>query len=54
MNKVPSAILAVGLVFCGALAFSTGCILDAVAKATRKRRELDVYRAEDEMHRRQR
>lgn len=54
VNKVPSAILAVGLVSCGALAFSTGCILDTVAKATRKRWELDVYRAEDEMRRRQR
>lgn len=54
VSKVPSAILAVGLVFCGALAFSTGCILDTVAKATRKRWELDVYRAEDEMRRRQR
>lgn len=52
VSKVPSAILAVGLVFCGALAFSTGCILDTVAKATRKRWELDVYRAEDEMRRR--
>lgn len=54
VSKVPSAILAVGLVFCGALAFSTGCILDTVAKATRKRWELDVYRAEDEMRKRQR
>ena len=54
VSKVPSTILAVGLVFCGALAFSTGCILDTVAKATRKRWELDVYRAEDEMRRRQR
>lgn len=54
VSKMPSAILAVGLVFCGALAFSTGCILDTVAKATRKRWELDVYRAEDEMRRRQR
>lgn len=54
VSKVPSAILAVGLVFCGALAFSTGCILDTVAKATRKRWELDVYRAEYEMRRRQR
>lgn len=54
VSKVPSAILAVGPVFCGALAFSTGCILDTVAKATRKRWELDVYRAEDEMRRRQR
>lgn len=54
VSKVPSAILAVGLVFCGALAFSTGCILDTVTKATRKRWELDVYRAEDEMRRRQR
>lgn len=54
VSKVPSAILAVGLVFCGALAFSTGCILDTVAKATRKRWELDVYRAEDEIRRRQR
>lgn len=48
VSKVPSAVLAVGFVFCGALAFCTGCILDTVAKDSRKRWELDVYRVEDE------
>lgn len=52
VNKVPSAVLAVGLVFCGALAFCTGCILDTVARDSRKRWELDVYRVEDETRRR--
>lgn len=52
VSKVPSAVLAVGLVFCGVLAFCTGCILDTVARDSRKRWELDVYRAEDEARRR--
>lgn len=43
VSKVPSAVLAVGLVFCSALACSTGVILDTVAKATRRQWELEVY-----------
>ena len=47
--RVPSTILAVGLVFCGCLAFTAGLILDSVAKASRKQWEIEVYRfmAED-------
>ena len=47
--RVPSTILAVGLVFCGCLVFTAGLILDSVAKASRKQWEIEVYRfmAED-------
>ena len=47
--RIPSTILAVGLVFCGCLAFTAGLILDSVAKASRKQWEIEVYRfmAED-------
>ena len=48
VSKLPSAVLATGLVFCGALSFCTGCILDTVAKNRRKQWELEVYRIEDE------
>lgn len=44
VSKVPSAILATGLVFCGALSLTAGAILDTVAKAHRKMWELEVYR----------
>ena len=43
VDKIPSAILAVGLVFCGALSFTAGVILDTVAKNNRKMWELSVY-----------
>lgn len=42
--KVPSAILAVALVICGALSFTVGIILDTVAKSHRKQWEIDVYK----------
>ena len=47
--RIPSPILAVGLVFCGCLAFTAGLILDSVAKVSRKQWEIEVYRlmAED-------
>ncbi len=42
--KLPSAVLAVALVFCGALSFMVGVILDTVAKSHRKQWEIDVYK----------
>ena len=42
--RIPSTVLAVGLVFCGCLAFTAGLILDSVAKANRKQWELEVYK----------
>ena len=42
--KVPSAILAVGLMACAALSITAGAILDTVAKSNRKTWELEVYR----------
>lgn len=48
VSKVPSAILATGLVFCGALSLTAGAILDTVAKAHRKMWELEVYRVMEE------
>lgn len=43
--RLPSAVLAVALVICGALSFTAGLILDTVAKNSRKQWELEVYRA---------
>lgn len=48
VSKVPSAILATGLMFCGALSLTAGAILDTVAKANRKMWELEVYRVMEE------
>lgn len=45
--RIPSTILAVGLVFCGCLSFTAGLILDSVAKASRKQWELTVYQFMD-------
>lgn len=45
VSRVPSAILAAGLMFCAALSLCTGAILDTVAKDERKRWELTVYEA---------
>ncbi len=42
--RLPTAILAVGLVFLSGLSLATGLILDTVAKNERKQWELDVYR----------
>ena len=41
--RIPSTILAVGLIFCGCLSFAAGLILDSIAKANRKQWELGVY-----------
>ncbi|MCI8469554.1 MAG: glycosyltransferase [Eggerthellaceae bacterium] len=45
VSKLPSAVLAVALVICGALSFTAGLILDTVAKSNRKQWEIDVYEA---------
>ena len=42
--RIPSTVLAVGLVFCGCLSMTAGLILDSVAKANRKQWELEVYK----------
>ena len=44
ITKLPSAVLAVALVICAALSFAAGTILDSVARANRRRWELEVYR----------
>lgn len=43
VERLPSAVLAVAFVLCGALSFTAGLILDTVAKSTRKLWELSVY-----------
>ncbi|OUO90875.1 glycosyl transferase [Gordonibacter sp. An230] len=43
--KLPSALLAVALVFIGILSFTCGLILDTVVKGTRKEYELEVLKA---------
>ncbi|HIW77451.1 MAG TPA: glycosyltransferase family 2 protein [Candidatus Gordonibacter avicola] len=49
--KLPSALLAVALVFVGILAYSCGLILDTVVKGSRKQYELDVLRAYEALRR---
>ena len=44
VSKLPSAVLAVALMLCAALSFAAGTILDSVARANRRRWELEVYR----------
>lgn len=44
VERFPTAILAVALVFLASLAFSAGLILDTVAKSERREWELAVYR----------
>lgn len=44
VSRLPSAILAVGLFLCGALALTAGAVLDTVAKSERRQWELEVYR----------
>ncbi len=51
VSRLPSAMLAVALVFCGALAFASGAILDTVAKAERRQWELRVYEMLKNEHR---
>lgn len=46
--KLPSAVLAIAFVLCGALSFTAGLILDTVAKSHRRAWELEVYRVMDE------
>lgn len=50
--KLPSALLAVALVFIGILSFTCGLILDTVVKGTRKQYELQVTEAYHEHGRR--
>ena len=42
--KLPSAVLAVGLVFIGILCLASGLILDTVVKGGRKEYEIEVTR----------
>lgn len=44
VEKLPSAVLAVALVICGALSMTAGIVLDTVAKSDRRQWELSVYR----------
>lgn len=44
VRKLPTALLAVALVFLSALSLTTGLILDSVAKIERKQWEVNVYR----------
>ena len=46
--RLPTALLATALVFLSALALACGLVLDTVAKADRKRWELEVYRVMEE------
>lgn len=52
VDRLPSALLAVGLICCGMLSLTAGAILDTVAKAHRKQWEMDVYRVVQEQDRR--
>ena len=44
VRRLPTALLAVALVFLSALSLTTGLILDSVAKIERKQWEINVYR----------
>ena len=50
--RLPTAVLAAALVFLAALSLASGLILDTVAKADRKRWELEVYRVMENERRR--
>jgi hypothetical protein len=50
--RIPTAILAIALVICGALFFTAGVILDNVAKSTRKQWEIAAYQAYEDALRR--
>lgn len=52
--RFPTAILAIALVICGALAFTAGIILDTVAKSGRKQWEILTYQAYEEAQRHRR
>ena len=45
VERFPTALLAVALVFCGALSLTVGLVLDTVAKNNRKQWEIAVYGA---------
>ncbi len=47
VERFPTALLAVALILCGALALTVGLVLDTVAKNNRKQWELMVYRTYD-------
>lgn len=47
--RLPSAVLAAALVFCGMLALAVGTILDTVAKSERRDWELSVIQVEQEI-----
>lgn len=51
VTKVPTAVLAVGLICCGMLSLTAAVILDTVVKAHRKQWEMDVYRVIQERDR---
>lgn len=46
--RMPTALLAVAVILCGALSLTVGLVLDTVAKSHRKQWEIDVYRAYSE------
>ena len=49
ITKVPSAILAVGLITLAMLSFASGLILDTVASVHRKQYELELNRIKESM-----
>ena len=51
VEKLPSAVLAVGLFLCGALSLTAGAILHTVAKGELRQWELEVYRVYEEIRR---
>ncbi len=48
VDRLPSAVLAVALVLCGALSMTAGLILETVAKSNKKQWELAVYRVREQ------
>lgn len=50
VSKLPSAVLASAFMICAVLSFAVGVILDAVARANRRRWELEVYRAMEDSY----
>lgn len=46
--RMPTALLAVAIILCGALSLTVGLVLDTVAKSHRKQWEIDVYQAYSE------
>lgn len=54
VSKLPSTVLAMGLVFCGGLSFATGCVLDNLAKSERRQWEQRVYDVYEQEQRKER